>query len=1645
MGTADIQPFKHIAVIKAGYTWTTPERTLSLSQNTVQKPQANVLTENTRNDSNAVATATDAGLRHHNYLLDHLRRRLDPDEVELASLFGEMLWSKTPASELDERDAASDAGMTRSCWATFAKRTSDTINIDISNPETARDGWASRHTLAIIVVPDRPFVVDSVLMALSHNDLVVHHFLNVVFATERGENGELIRVSRNRADGEQELVMLAEMDRIDVSEHGGLRGRLQATLADVSCAVDDFAAMKRTLASCRAELVSASSGASEDDINEAIEFLDWLATDNFTFLGYREFSYGDGVIRQTDAQSLGVLRNRASASPRPLAEQSEGTRAFLLERSLLSFSKAGTRSRVHRPAYPDYIGIKTFDAKGNVVGEHGFFGLFTSPVYRQNPSQIPLIRRKVANVLNRSTLNPKGFDGKTLAQVLITWPRDELFQASEDTLFDHVIGATYIQERRRTQVFTRFDPYGLFATCLVFMPREDFNTSIRTSLIEELQRQFNAIDIELNPTYSESILVRLQFILRLQPGTTRELDISELQRAIVGITRDWVSELRRAAESLFDEQQGRNLVRYYAAKLPASYRERYQPSEAIYDIADIERLSETRLISSQLHQHPGHEPNQLSLKLFQLGDLSLLSDVLPIIENLGFDVRAVQPFSFERSDGRGVAVRDFDLLASNPISVDSVGERLQEALTAIWAVQCDNDRFNALVVSAELTWREAAVLRAYSRYMKQIRFGFSQAFTSASLINQPVVARALADYFHARLSPDGGDEELAGATVLAALDGVALLNEDRVLRRIFELIGATLRTNFYRFDEHGEPREFLSLKLDGSAISGLPKPVPFAEIFVSSPRVEGVHLRGGAVARGGLRWSDRLEDYRTEVLGLVKAQVVKNAVIVPTGAKGGFVSRRPGDDPRTEGLACYRLFIRGLLDVTDNLSGDEVLPPDSVRRQDGDDPYLVVAADKGTATFSDEANAIAAEYGFWLGDAFASGGSNGYDHKQMGITARGAWVSVQRHFAERDVDVQKDNVSVVGIGDMSGDVFGNGLLSSQSLQLVAAFNHLHIFIDPDPKPAESFAERQRLFNLPRSSWADYQRSVLSEGGDILERSAKEITLSPQAVERFDLGSATWAPDALLRELLKSDVDLIWNGGIGTYVRASVETDTDVGDRANDSLRITAAQLRARAFGEGGNLGMTQAARIEFSLLGGSVNSDFIDNSAGVDCSDHEVNIKIALAAPVADGSLSQDDRNALLESMTDDVAERVLANNRAQVRSISLAQRHSKTRGAEYLQLIRQLEQRAALDRDLEGLASDDILLARVSSWPEDASEEPVLLTRPELAVLQAYTKAFIKSELNQVDLTTEPDMSAVLYRPFPDAMLKPHRSRITQHRLSREIIATQWANEIVSIGGLSLVSHISEFAGASVADIVRAYASTMTTFGLHELLADIQQSQVSEELRLAMQLDTIQLIRRAVRWLVRFRAGVLSPTGISTEFSAMVERVRDRRASLVGTERPWKQGVKSLVNQGAPTTLAERLSGLASEAVALPLQHAAGRAGCDSSVVLPLFEELGRKLKLGWLTDELARFDAANHWQAMERDLLTDDVVTILSELAANAANSEGADANAWLKKHKGITRRWLNVVDSARVESSTHFSQLSLVCRKLTDLSAPLRDPSQ
>lgn len=1559
-----------------------------------------------------------------------LTERLPAEELALAESFTQLLWSKTAIDEIAERLALDDAALTAACWRVFRRRDNSATGIDIWNPDAARDGWTSPFSVVQIVLPDRPFVVDSVLMALSQDNQVTHHFINLVFATERDGDGRLTSLSRDRSQPTQELIVLAEIDRLDPSEHDTLRTRLERTLSDVDAAVADFPAMRERLNTCRTELSPDAVG--NDELAEADAFLSWLLEDNFTFLGYREFSYGDGIVQQAKTPSLGVLRNRPAATPRPLTEQSKETVEFLLGRTLLSFSKAGTRSRVHRPAYPDYIGIKTFDEHGDVVGEHGFLGLYTSPVYRQDPAEIPVLRHKITEVRRRSTLNPAGFDGKTLAHVLTTWPRDELLQTDTDTLLEQVLAVTYIHERRRVRVFVRFDAYGLFATALVYLPKDQFNTSVRERLIELLADRFNAVDVEFEPTFSESLLVRIQFILRLTPGERPVVDVDELTHRAREIARDWQAELRAAALPTLGTQRGRHLANAYARRLPSAYRERYTPAQAVRDIADLERVTAAEPLAVQLYG-PGTdaEPTaNLTLKLVQHGALSPISDVMPIVENMGFRVQAVQPFSLVREDGDPVSLREFELIAPKSVAPEVLRTRLADALAAIDAGLCDDDRFNRLIVTTALGWREVSMLRSYARYMKQIRFGFSQLFISDALVNQGVVAEALTTLFHSRFDPVGGDDELAAATVLAALDDVASLNEDRVLRRLLDLMLATLRTNYYQGDaETGPPT--LAFKLDGHAVPDLPKPAPFAEIFVCSPRLEGVHLRGGPVARGGLRWSDRLEDYRTEVLGLVKAQIVKNAVIVPTGAKGGFVPKRDSDDPRAEGLACYRAFISALLDVTDNLDGSSVLPPDLVRRHDGDDPYLVVAADKGTATFSDEANAIAQARNFWLGDAFASGGSNGYDHKKMGITARGAWVSVQRHFAERGVDVQVDPISVVGIGDMGGDVFGNGMLCSEAIELVAAFNHLHIILDPNPDAEATWAERKRLFELPRSTWADFNTSLLSSGGGVYERSAKSITVSAEAVERFDLPTDTLSPDQLINALLKAPIDLIWNGGIGTYVRATKESDDDVGDRANDSLRVTAAELRAKAFGEGGNLGMTQAARVEFGLAGGSVNSDFVDNAAGVDCSDHEVNIKIALGSAIARGALTGEERNDFLASMTDEVAELVLANNADQVRTLSLAERHCSDHLAEYQRLTARLERDSGLSRELEGLPSDEESTERASRG--------AALTRPELAVLQAYCKTLIKDALSAADLTDDPTARELLRKPFPTPLRQRLDADIGAHRLAGSIIATQAANDLIATAGISFVNHMSEFVGGSVLDIVRAYWAALAIFEVREQLAQLHQTAAPEASRLDAQLQIIRLVRRASRWLLRYRADRLDAGALREEFARSAGVLVERPQLLLDTRARDRRSraERTLSNAGLEADVARFAANAAELAACLPLQDAVSRANVELDAVVTALPKVSERLELNWLAGELREFSVSSHWQSMERESLLDDVLNVQCRLATAVVRDAGGRVDAWIAQNPRATATWLDVVQSAQSSGQGDFALYAIICRKLAGLT--------
>jgi len=1564
-------------------------------------------------------------------LVNHISLRLAEAEFERVAHFAALFWSRIPEQDLANRNVDDDAGATIDSWRKFERRDPEQFQILVENPEHARDGWQSSHTVVRVMAPDMPFVVDSVLIALSHDGLITHHLNNVVFAVDRDETGAITRLSLERQHPARELLIYAEIDRVDARDMAALRERLEQTMLDLQAIVADFLPMKEQLRRIVGELHSTPPPLPEEEVSEAIAFLEWLSANNFTFLGYREFEYTDDTMRQVGA-SLGSLRARSRASERRLSDQPERTRSFLMEPKLLSFSTAGTKSRVHRPAYPDYVGIKRFDAGGSVVGEYGFLGLYTSRVYAEHPRNIPVIRRKVEGVIARSDLDPNGFDGKVLAQVLATYPRDELFQIDDDELFEYAMAITYIHERRRIRVFARFERYGLFVNCLVYMPRDLYNTQSRTRVQKLLINVFDAQDVEFNPFVSESILVRLQFNLRIRPGAQPDVNVRELEQTIAQFVGDWTSELNSALTSAFGETRGRQYAREYSQAFPAGYREHFDARAAVDDVASIEQLSLEQNLLTRFYRLPEDADAILHLKVFHLGEPLPLSDIIPQLENMGLRVAGEHPYRISRSSGPLVSILDFQLLYEQPLNIDEAGERFQDALVRTWKRSLEDDGYNRMLLGAGLTWRQVSVLRTYAKYMKQIRFGFSQEFISDTLHKHHAVAADLVAYFEQRFDPVAGAAGEQRRRILAALESIEVLNEDRILRRFLELMDATKRTNYYTRDAKGKPKPYLSIKVAPAEISDMPRPLPMFEIFVCAPYFEGVHLRGGMIARGGLRWSDRLEDYRTEVLGLVKAQVVKNAVIVPTGAKGGFVVkalRGAGSSP--DGVACYGDFIRGLLEITDNIVHGERRTPDAVRRYDDADPYLVVAADKGTATFSDIANSIADESGYWLGDAFASGGSNGYDHKKMGITAKGAWVSVQRHFAERGIDVQTEPVTVLGIGDMGGDVFGNGMLLSSSIKLVAAFNHQHVFIDPNPDPAASFAERQRLFALPRSSWADYDPSLISAGGGVFSRQAKSIDISAEMRTALGLQAQRLAPDELIHELLQAPVQLIWNGGIGTYVKSSRESHADAGDRANDHLRVDARQLRCQVFGEGGNLGLTQRGRIEFALGGGAVNTDFIDNSAGVDCSDHEVNIKIALNELVAAEDMTTKQRNGLLERMTDEVAELVLNDNRRQVQALSLAQRHSHSRHGEYQRFITHMEADLNLDRGLENLPTDDELTERFGQGAG--------ISRPELAILMAYAKSHIKQNLVESAIHEDRLIGREVLRAFPQKLIAAHEGALLQHRLCREIIATQLANDVVDHMGITFVVHLMEYVGGNVSEIVRAYFAVAEIFAIRDSYREIEALQgVPEEVKLIMLLEQIGLGRRATRWILRHRRGITSVSELIRYFQPGVRLLDEQRAALVGRQaaQRWNSRVEELRAAGVPETLARRSASTADIAVALPVIDAADTTDNDPPAVAAVFTSLGAELGLDWLIEQISILPTTSQWQAMERDALLDDITTRQSSLAAHTLNGTGGDVQGWLAQNSRFAHGWRAAIEAAQHATVPDFSMFAMTCRKLNEL---------
>ena len=1594
---------------------------------------------------------------------ERLHDRLDETEASQVEEFTRQLYRWVPPEDLVRRSALDLDGAALALWRFAEHRPAETALVRVYNPEFEQHGWQTGHTAVEIVTDDMPFLVDSITMELTRLGYGVHLMIHPVIRVRRDESGELQEVlgPGSPMDGAQrDSVMQLEVDRqTEPAELDALRAGIARVLGEVRAAVTDWRPMRERMRALIADLAEPPAGVDPEDVEEARALLEWLEDDHFTFLGTRDYELtreaGEDRLRGVEGSGLGILRESDGRHPpsRAFARLPQRVRALARTRRVLVLTKANSRATVHRPAYLDYVGVKRFDAQGEVIGERRFLGLYTTAAYRTNPREIPLLRRKVRAVIDRAGFPPDSHDEKALLETLETYPRDELFEVPVEDLFDTAMGILALGERQRVRLFMRKDEYERFFSCLVFLPRDRFNTQNRERVAQILSHALDAESVDFSIRFSESVLVRAHFIVRITPGEVPEFDVEELETAIVEATRAWADDLREALLDECGEERGTGWYRRYGDAFPTAYRVDWVARSAVTDIRRIEGLEEAGGLALSLYRPLEAPPGALRCKLFRSETPVSLSHVLPMFENMGLRVVDERPYRIRPRDGRTVWLYDFGLTTTvGDLALDEVRRPFEEAFTRVWRGDAENDGLDALILRAGLDWRAVTVLRAIARYLRQAGSTFSDRYTEQVLVAHPRVARRLVELFHARFDPlrprDEGAAEALGEEIEEAVDAIESLDADRILRSFLTVLRATVRTTHFQLDESGAPRPYLALKLDPSRIPLLPLPRPRFEVWVYSPRTEGVHLRGGPVARGGLRWSDRREDFRTEVLGLMKAQMVKNALIVPVGAKGGFVVKRPPEDReelRAEVVACYRAFISGLLDLTDNIVDGQVVPPADVVRYDGDDPYLVVAADKGTATFSDIANGIALEKGFWLGDAFASGGSAGYDHKGMGITARGAWESVKRHFRELGRDIGSEDTTVVGIGDMSGDVFGNGMLLSRHLKIVAAFDHRHIFIDPDPDPERSFAERERLFALPRSSWADYDASLISAGGGVWPRTAKSVAVSAEARAALGVEDERLTPNALVSAILRAPVDLLWNGGIGTYVKASFETHADVGDKANDGVRVDAPQLRCHVVGEGGNLGLTQRARIEFALGGGRIYTDAIDNSAGVDCSDHEVNIKVLLDSVVADGDLTEKQRNELLVEMTDAVAELVLRDNYSQTQALSVARVQAASMLEVHDRYLSSLEQAGRLNRPLEALPDFEAVAERRSAG--------LGLTQPELAVVLAYSKITLYAALLESDLPEDPFLSRDLARYFPAPLPERFPEAMERHRLRREIIATHVTNSLVDRVGVTFVFRLEEDTGASCADIARAYAVAREVFGLRRFWREVEalDGRVEAELQNAMLLEARRLVERATRWLLRTRRRPL-------DIAAAVERFEPGAEALVqalpgiladGDRDVWESRVNELGDADVPAGVARRaasLGALLSALAVVEVAHATGRSVDDVAAV---HFALGARLHLHWLADRIAALSREDRWKSRARAALRDDVFSLHGELTAEVLRDcpEGDSVEPclqdWMERNSGAVERCLGILTDIRSAGAYDLATLPVALREVRNLIQPAAVP--
>ncbi len=1477
----------------------------------------------------------------------------------------------------------------------------------VVEPLKGATGQSTGYDVAHIVQDDRPFLVDSVMGELADAGVSVRSLFHPIIDRDAGRQSTIVVV----------------LDPLTQERREALTGQIGEALADVHAAVADHGAMTALMDRSVAHLEACPGGVDPDVVAENLAFLRWLNDDHFVFLGARDYDYprtpeggyeAEAPLSQS-GEGVGVLRDAERTVLRRTSEPAVLTQAMKRQMVLsepVTVAKANIRSRVHRRAYMDYVGVKRYGADGRASGETRFVGLFTAEAYDRAATQVPLLRRKVANALARAGKAPGSHNEKRLKNILENYPRDELFQISEDELLDISLGILHLYDRPRIKIFTRTDPFDRFVSVLAFIPRERFDGAVRERIGRILARAWGGRLSAWYPQLSDAPLVRIHYIIGITPGDHMVPNTEALQAEVAEAGRSWIDRFESAARAAdYDDAEIGALSQRWAEAFGAGYRDRYDATEAVADLQQIDRLNASGLndggepVAVRAFRTAGDSPLQFRFKLYHRGAAVPLSDVLPILADMGLKTLEEFGHAIRPLDDAEIHVHEF--LLEDPrgaaLTFADIKGPFEEAFVAVWTGRTESDGFNRLVMELGVAWREVALIRTLARYRQQTGLDPSQAVQEAALTEYPAVSRALLSLFMCKFDPDhGGDvaSREAAATelsdkIVGLLQDVKSLDHDRALRRLALLVGAIKRTNYFQRAADGQPKPHISIKIASRELDDLPLPKPYREIFVWAPHVEGVHLRFGPVARGGLRWSDRRDDFRTEVLGLVKAQQVKNAVIVPVGSKGGFYPKhlpRGGDRDaiQAEAIRAYKTFLSGLLDITDDIGATGAVEhPDHVVMWEGDDPYLVVAADKGTATFSDIANGVSADYGFWLGDAFASGGSVGYDHKAMGITARGAWEAVKRHFREAGKDIQTETFTAVGVGDMSGDVFGNGMLLSKATRLIAAFDHRDIFIDPNPDAARSWEERNRLFQLPRSSWQDYDAGLISEGGGVFSRSAKSIALTPQIKAALDIAEDTLDPVSLIRAILKAPAELLYLGGIGTYVKSAAETDAQVGDKGTDALRVNADELRVKVVGEGANLGLTQAGRIAFAANGGRINTDAIDNSAGVDTSDHEVNIKILVGSAVTNGTLKAEDRNALLASMTEEVGLKVLAHNYDQTLALTLQQAEGSAALDAQQRFMQWLGAKGKLDRKVEGLPGD----VRIGEMKAAGQA----LTRPELAVLTAYSKIELFDDIVASGATTDPFFEETLVRYFPDALAK-YEPEMKGHRLRHEIVATVLANEIVNMTGATFPERLRVSAECDTRALVIAFEAARRVFRLDEAWDAVSalDGQISAEAQTALYREIAIVLRRQTSWLARRAARPGATVGsLIAAYRPVVDALVPEGGAVLSR---FEQGrlderVKTFSGLGAPEAMARGFALLRPSVATADIADLAAETGWPAAAMARLYHQVGAAFDFDRLRAAASGVPSVDHFDRLAVRRLIEDIMA--EQVALTRAVAKASDVS--------------------------------------------------